>query len=134
MLFSDISIIDENFAVREHMWVGTEGERIAYVGNTAPAPEAAAAFGDVVEGAGRLLMPAMYNAHAHAPMTLLRGYAENVPLMQWLGDSERGSAVYVQLLFQQRPWCCLVCAVLHGVRDRIYDREHDSADAAGTDD
>ena len=86
MLFSDISIIDETFAVREHCWVGTEGGRIAYVGDAAPAPETADVFGEVVEGAGRLLMPAMYNAHAHAPMTLLRGYAENVPLMQWLND------------------------------------------------
>ena len=86
MLFSDISIIDENFAVREHCWVGTQGGRIAYVGDAAPSPEVAATFGEVVEGAGRLLMPAMYNAHAHAPMTLLRGYAENVPLMQWLND------------------------------------------------
>ena len=32
-------------------------------------------------------MPGMYNAHAHAPMTLLRGYAENLPLQAWLNDS-----------------------------------------------
>ncbi|MFQ9126900.1 MAG: hypothetical protein ACLR4Z_09035 [Butyricicoccaceae bacterium] len=24
-------------------------------------------------------MPAFYNVHSHAPMTLLRGYAENLP-------------------------------------------------------
>ena len=54
MLFSDISIIDETFAVREHCWVGTEGGRIAYVGDAAPAPETADVFGEVVEGAGRL--------------------------------------------------------------------------------
>ena len=86
MLFADISIIDENFAVRDHMWVGTEGAYITYVGAAAPAAEDAARFGEAVPGEGRLLMPAMYNAHAHAPMTLLRGYAENVPLAQWLND------------------------------------------------
>ena len=86
MLFSDIAIIDESFAVREHVWVGTQGERIAYVGECAPSPEEAAKFGEAVDGAGRLLMPAMYNAHTHAPMTLLRGYAENVPLMEWLNE------------------------------------------------
>ena len=31
-------------------------------------------------------MPALYNAHTHAPMTLLRGYAENLPLQAWLND------------------------------------------------
>ena len=31
-------------------------------------------------------MPALYNAHAHAPMTLLRGYAENLPLQRWLEE------------------------------------------------
>ncbi len=32
-------------------------------------------------------MPALYNAHAHAPMTLLRGYAENLPRLQrWLEE------------------------------------------------
>ena len=29
-------------------------------------------------------MPGLYNAHSHAPMTLLRGYAENLPLQTWL--------------------------------------------------
>ena len=31
-------------------------------------------------------MPGMFNAHAHAPMTLLRGYAENKALDAWLND------------------------------------------------
>ncbi len=31
-------------------------------------------------------MPAFYNVHSHAPMTLLRGYAENLPLQRWLGE------------------------------------------------
>ena len=64
----------------------TEDGRIVYVGDKAPAPEAAAAFGEVYDGAGRLLCPAFFNAHAHAPMTMLRGYAENLPLQAWLND------------------------------------------------
>ncbi|MBQ3106627.1 MAG: amidohydrolase, partial [Eggerthellaceae bacterium] len=43
-------------------------------------------YGEVYDGSGKLLMPALYNAHAHAPMTLLRGYAENLPLQAWLND------------------------------------------------
>ena len=82
MLFSDIQIIDEHFQAKDHQWVGTRGDTIAYVGSCAPTED----FGEVYSGAGCALMPGMYNAHAHAPMTLLRGYAENLPLQQWLND------------------------------------------------
>ena len=82
MLFKDIAIIDANFDYREHQWVGVLGDTIDYIGSEAPADEAP--YGEVYDGTGKLLMPAMYNAHAHAPMTLLRGYAENLPLQAWL--------------------------------------------------
>ena len=84
MLFRDISLIDENFDYREHMWLGTIDDRIAYLGTQAP--EDPSAYGEVYAGEGRLLMPAFYNVHAHAPMTLLRGYAENLSLQSWLND------------------------------------------------
>ena len=85
MLFKQIAIIDEDFAYRESKWVGVKDGAIAYIGDEAPAD--AESYGEVYEGAGRLLMPGMFNAHAHAPMTLLRGYAENLPLQAWLNDS-----------------------------------------------
>ena len=85
MLFKQIAIIDEDFSYQPMKWVGVKDGVIAYIGDEAPAD--AEAYGEVYEGAGRLLMPAMYNAHAHAPMTLLRGYAENLPLQAWLNDS-----------------------------------------------
>lgn len=33
-----------------------------------------------------VLMPGLINAHGHSAMTLLRGYADDLPLMQWLQD------------------------------------------------
>lgn len=33
-----------------------------------------------------VLMPGLVNAHTHAAMTLLRGYADDLPLMSWLQD------------------------------------------------
>lgn len=84
MLFENISILDENFAHKENQWVGVKDGRIAYVGSAAP--KDAASYGETYDGHDKLLMPALYNAHAHAPMTLLRGYAENVPLNVWLND------------------------------------------------
>lgn len=85
MLFENIGVLDENFDYATGKWVGVRDGRIDYIGDAAPAD--AAAYGETYDGAGRLLMPALYNAHAHAPMTLLRGYAENLPLQAWLNDS-----------------------------------------------
>ena len=87
MLFADIDLLDENLDYRTHQWVGVSDGRIAYLGDAAPEGADAAAYGEVYDGRGKLLMPAFYNAHAHAPMTLLRGYAENLPLQSWLNES-----------------------------------------------
>jgi len=85
MLFENIAIIDEDFEYKAGMWVGVENDTIAYVGAERPAD--AQRFGEVYDGKGKLLMPGLYNAHAHAPMTLLRGYAENLPLQAWLAET-----------------------------------------------
>ena len=41
---------------------------------------------EVVDGAGMALVPGLVNAHTHAGMTLFRGYADDLPLMEWLGE------------------------------------------------
>ena len=33
---------------------------------------------------GKMLMPGLVNGHTHLPMTLLRGFADDLPLMDWL--------------------------------------------------
>lgn len=35
---------------------------------------------------GKMLMPGLVNGHTHLPMTLLRGFADDLPLMEWLED------------------------------------------------
>ena len=35
---------------------------------------------------GHAVMPGLVNLHTHAAMNLLRGYADDLPLMQWLND------------------------------------------------
>ena len=39
-----------------------------------------------VNGRGKAVLPGFVNAHTHAPMTLLRGLAEDVPLDVWLRE------------------------------------------------
>ena len=84
MLFKNIAIIDENFAYQPSKFVGIKDAAIDYIGDAAPAN--AADYGQEYDGTGKLLLPALYNAHAHAPMTLLRGFAENLPLDRWLNE------------------------------------------------
>ncbi len=40
----------------------------------------------VLERSEHVLMPGLVNAHCHAGMTLLRGYADDLPLERWLND------------------------------------------------
>ncbi|MDR0569772.1 MAG: amidohydrolase [Clostridiales Family XIII bacterium] len=82
MLFKDVTMIGENEEIIRGAYVGVKGKFIEYVGTEAPRED----FGRVHEGRGRLLMPGFYNAHAHSPMTLLRGYGENLRLHEWLHD------------------------------------------------
>jgi 5-methylthioadenosine/S-adenosylhomocysteine deaminase len=43
-----------------------------------------AADDEVVDGAGLALVPGLVNAHTHAAMSLFRGFADDLPLMEWL--------------------------------------------------
>lgn len=83
MYFKDITIIDKDLEVREHMHVMTDGEKISYVGDEAPADTEGQ---EVYDGKGRLLMAGFVNSHAHSPMTLMRGYGEGLALQEWLND------------------------------------------------
>ncbi|HBT95544.1 MAG TPA: amidohydrolase [Coriobacteriia bacterium] len=81
MLFANIDYLNKDFKA-ERGFIGTEGAFITYVG--ASAPENPERFGERYESKGKLLIPGMYNTHAHMPMTLLRGYAEGLGLQDWL--------------------------------------------------
>lgn len=61
-----------------------EDGRIAYCGPRTEAPERPH-DGDVRE-CGGILMPGLINAHAHSPMTLLRGMGGDLPLLRWLRE------------------------------------------------
>ncbi len=58
--------------------VGIEGNTIAYVGKDDIA-------GDIeIDAKSKFVLPGLFNAHTHLAMTLFRGYAEDMPLMDWL--------------------------------------------------
>ena len=80
MLFKNIAYLDASSQVQENMDVGVRGNSIAYVGPSAPEED----WWEIYDGKGKLLIPGLYNLHAHSPMTLLRDYAEGLPLQDWL--------------------------------------------------
>ena len=82
MLFTNIGIIDENFKYSDDMCVGVQADKITYIGKEIP--KDSDAFGERYDGKGKVLMPGFYNAHGHSPMSLLRGYGENLSLHDWL--------------------------------------------------
>lgn len=97
MLIKNITLIDENFQVQENRYVGIDGQQITYISKEAPKQD----FGRVYDGTGKLLMSGFVNTHAHSPMTLMRGYGENLALQDWLNkkifpfeDKLTGDAVY----------------------------------------
>lgn len=82
MLFEKIGIVDENFEYKKDMYVGVKGDRICYIGKEKPNEN----YGRAYDGTRKVLIPGLVNAHTHSPMTLLRGYAENLPLDRWLNE------------------------------------------------
>ena len=81
MLFSNITLLDEKLDVKEGMYVRVNDGVISYIGTVPPEKDADERVYDV---RGKLLMSGFFNAPAHSPMTLLRGYGANMSLQDWL--------------------------------------------------
>ncbi|MCP5144677.1 MAG: TRZ/ATZ family hydrolase [Gammaproteobacteria bacterium] len=77
-----VPVNPDNQVLTDHALV-IDGDRIAAIG---PREEIVAAYPGVavVDLADCVLIPGLVNAHTHAAMTLFRGYADDLPLMEWL--------------------------------------------------
>ncbi|SFG39811.1 5-methylthioadenosine/S-adenosylhomocysteine deaminase [Desulfotomaculum arcticum] len=65
--------------------IAIRGGEICHVGASGSTP------GDfkadrILDCPGMVAMPGLVNCHTHAAMTMLRGYADDMPLMQWLKE------------------------------------------------
>jgi 5-methylthioadenosine/S-adenosylhomocysteine deaminase len=75
--------VDREMRVLEGASVAIRDGRIDAV---IPAGQPLPAAREIVDAAGRLVIPGLVNAHGHAPMVLLRGAADDMKLMQWLNE------------------------------------------------
>ena len=82
MIFKNIAILDDTFQIRENQYVQIRQDKIVYIGEQMPETGSEEEF----DGKDKLMIPGMVNTHTHVPMTLLRGYGENLPLDRWLNE------------------------------------------------
>jgi 5-methylthioadenosine/S-adenosylhomocysteine deaminase len=74
--------LDEEDRLLQGVDIALEGSSIVAVGQAPPgfAPE------EEIDGSDLVAVPAFFNAHTHAAMTLERGWAEDLPFERWLNE------------------------------------------------
>ncbi|WP_319405543.1 amidohydrolase [uncultured Desulfosarcina sp.] len=77
--------VDERMSIIEKGWIGIQAGIIRAVEASLPdmAPPDARL---TIDAAGGIVMPGLVNTHTHLPMSLFRGLADDLPLMDWLND------------------------------------------------
>ena len=81
-IFKNVTLLPEYGYGNKSVFVVVEDRKITEITEKMPCFENA----ETVEGNGNLLIPAFYNTHCHAAMTLFRGYGEDLPLQRWLEE------------------------------------------------
>ncbi len=61
------------------------GDRISFAGPAGNGPTGWQPD-EIIDAGGMVAMPGFINCHTHAAMTLLRSYADDLPLMEWLAS------------------------------------------------
>ncbi len=78
-----ILTMDANLTIIEDGTIGIRGNRIAYIGPTLSMEQRTSAA-KLIDAHGGIVLPGLINGHTHAAMTLFRGLADDLPLMDWL--------------------------------------------------
>ena len=79
-----VPVEPEGQVLNDHALVVRDG-RIVDLLPTAEATRRYAAVA-LVRRPNHVLLPGLVNAHTHSPMTLFRGFADDMPLSAWLGQ------------------------------------------------
>ncbi len=76
--------MDPDDRVVDNGAVAVVGDTITALGSTADIAGTDAK--EIIDANGGIIMPGLVNTHTHAAMTLFRGLADDLPLMDWLND------------------------------------------------
>ena len=81
-LIRNVKLLEEYGFGTKTVAVVVEDGKYTYVGEAEPRIR----VDEIIDGKGNLFIPAFYNTHCHAAMTLFRGYGEDLPLDRWLNE------------------------------------------------
>lgn len=72
-----LTMIDDDQPITGDILI--EGDKIKKLG-----PQMTDKVDEVIQGQGMIAMPGLINAHQHTPMSLLKGFSDDLKLMNWL--------------------------------------------------
>ena len=86
LLICDVHAITmDDPPVREDVSIVVRNGRVDAIHDADDAPSSRH-FETVIDGRNQLATPGLVNAHTHLAMVLMRGYADDLPLMRWLEE------------------------------------------------
>jgi len=86
LLIKNVNILTGEDGIINNGFLGIDEDKITYISNIAPGGEQ---FKDaeIIDGKDGIAMPGLVNAHTHCAMTLLRNFANDMPLEKWLFEN-----------------------------------------------
>ncbi|MBW2013014.1 MAG: amidohydrolase [Deltaproteobacteria bacterium] len=78
-----ILTLDSKNSIFENGFICTRGDSISKIGTGNPTSFKAK---KIIDAEGGLILPGLVNGHTHAAMSLFRGLADDLPLMEWLNN------------------------------------------------
>src|SRR5210317_1842174 len=77
--------VNDRMQIIQSGWIGIQAGVIRAIEVSVPdMPTPVARL--TIDAAGGIIMPGLINTHTHLPMSLFRGLADDLPLMDWLND------------------------------------------------
>lgn len=73
--------LDPQLTVIENGFIAINGDSISHIGSGVNSSLTAS---KIIDANGGIILPGLVNGHTHAAMTLFRGLADDLPLMEWL--------------------------------------------------
>lgn len=82
ILFDKANILFQDGSSLKNAYLVVDGKKISYISNVRPEGN----FDRIIDCSQKMLCPGLYNCHAHSPMSIFRGFGENLPLDRWLAE------------------------------------------------
>ena len=82
----NIMTMDQRESIYKKGALAIDGDSLTYVGDMEDMPPELGISASIIDGRRMAALPGFINAHTHIAMTLFRGYADDLPLWEWLSE------------------------------------------------